>query len=364
MRPGNKRIISIIVVGAAALVAVAIWYCQITGGSKPEKAGGQVQGTVAQVQTAPIREGVMTAYITSYGEVIPAPGALRSVSVPFESQVVRIMVSNGQKVNRGNSLLEIKPSPDTRLHLEQAQQDLETARQTLKDMEGRFALKLATNDQILKARLNLRQTQLRVASMKKRGIGSPRTLTAPMNGLIKKVFVQEGAIIGAGQPLAEIVGQDRLEVRLGVEPEDLSRVKDQQPVALTRVNVPALAPVIGRVRKISYGVNPNTRLVDVFVSLTSTTDFLLAESVAGKIAVARGRGLIVPRSAVLPAGDGSYSLFTITHGRAVKHLVRINLQNDKEVELQDGGLGVGEPIVVVGNYELKDGMAVKVQEAP
>jgi membrane fusion protein (multidrug efflux system) len=362
MRPGIKSIISIIVI-SAALLAVAIWRLHKVEGPGTETAG-EVQGTVAQVQTAPIREGVMTEYITSYGAVIPAPGALQSVSVPFESQVVKIMVSNGQKVNRGNSLLEIKPSPDTRLQLEQAQQNLETARQTLKDMEGRFALKLATNDQLLKARLNLRQAQLRVESMKKRGIGSPHTLSAPVSGLIKKVFVQEGAIVGAGQPLAEIVGQDRLEVRLGLEPDDIARVKDRQPVAITRVNVPALAPVTGHVRKVSYGVNPSTRLVDVFVSLPSTANFLLDESVTGKIAVASARGLIVPRSAVLPAGQDAYTLFTIQDGRAVKHLVRVNLQNDKEVQLQDGGLRVGEPVVVEGNYELKDGMAVKVQEAP
>jgi membrane fusion protein (multidrug efflux system) len=354
--------LSLIIVVITMLLLVAIWRLALV--ENPETSASEAQGPVAQVQTAPIREGVMTAYITSFGSVIPAPGALQSVSVPFQSQVVKIMVGNGQKVNRGNNLLEIKPSPDTLLQLEAAQQDLDTARETLKDVEGRFALKLATNDQILKAKLNLRQAQLKVESLKKRGIGAPRTLAAPVSGLIKQVFVQEGAIVGAGQPLAEIVGQDRLEVRLGVETDDVARVHERQPVAITRVNVPALPPVMGTVRKVSYGVNPNTRLVDVFVSLPSTANFLLDESVAGKIAVDTARGLIVLRSAVLPAGDGTYTLFTVQNGRAVKHLVRINLENNQEVELKDGGLQIGEPVVVLGNYELKDGMAVKVQVAP
>jgi membrane fusion protein (multidrug efflux system) len=362
MRFELKNVVVIVVI-ILALLAVAVWRLQKVEGPETETTA-EVQGTVAQVKTAPVRAGEMTAYITSYGAVIPAPGALQSVSVPFQSQVVKIMVSNGQKVNRGNRLLEIEPSPDTRLKLEQAQQDLQTARETLKDVEGRIALKLATNAQILKARLNLRQAALRVQSLKKRGIGPPRTLAAPVNGLIKQVFVQEGAIVGAGQPLAEIVGQDRLEVRLGVEPDDIARIKDRQPVALTRVNVPALAPVTGHVRKVSYGVNPNTRLVDVFVTLPSTANFLLAESVAGKIAVASARGLIVPRAAVLPVGHGAFTLFTVKAGRAVKHLVRVNLENDREVELSGGDLRVGEPVVVAGNYELKDGMAVQVREAP
>lgn len=347
----------------AVILVIAVWHLHKVEGPGTNTAE-KAQGPVALVKTVPVREGVMTAYIASYGSVIPAPGALQSVSVPFESQVVQVMVSNGQKVTRGNRLLEIKPSPDTRLTLEQAQQDLDSARQALKDVEGRFALKLATNDQILKARLTLRQTQLRVESLQKRGIGPARVLIAPVSGLIKKVFVQEGAIVGAGQPLAEIVGQDRLEVRLGVEPDDIARVHDQQQVALTRVNVPTLAPVTGQVRKISYGVNPITRLVDVFVSLPSTASFLLDESVVGKIAVATARGFMVPRSAVLPVGGGNYTLFTIQNGRAVKHQVRIKLQNDQEVELAEGNLQIGEPVVVEGNYELKSGMAVKIQVAP
>jgi membrane fusion protein (multidrug efflux system) len=362
MRPGMKSLVTITAI--VALVALILWFFNIIGGTKPEGTTGGSGGPVAQVQTAPAREGLVTEYITSYGSVIPAPGALQSVSVPFESQVVMVMVSNGQKVNQRNNLLEIKPSPDTHLQLEQAQQNLETARQSLKDVEGRFALKLATNDQILRARLDLRQAELRVQSMKKRGIGPPRTLVAPVRGLIKKVFVQEGAIVAAGQPLVEIVGQDRLEVRLGVEADDIARVKSGQPVTITRVNVPALTPVTGHVRKVSYGVNPKTRLVDVFVSLPSPANFLLDQSVTGKIAVASHQGLIVPRSAVLPVGQGAHSLFTIQHGRAVKHQVQVTLQNDKEVELQDSGLKVGEPVVVAGNYELKDGMAVKVQETP
>ena len=45
----------------------------------------------------------------------------------------------------------------------------------------------------------------------------------------------------------------------------------------------------------------------------------------------------------------------------MKHQVRIGLQNDQEVEIQGAGVQAGEPVVVVGNYELKDGMAVKVR---
>jgi membrane fusion protein (multidrug efflux system) len=353
----------LILVIILALLAVAIWRMQRVEGSAADNSGAGLQGPVALVRTAPIWEGVLTAKIAAYGTVIPAPGALQTVSVPFESQVVRVMVNNGQKVSRKNDLLEIKPSPDTYLQLQQARQTYDLSRQSLQFVQRRFQLKLATNDQVLRARQTLAQAQLSLQSMEKRGIGPPRIIRADVGGLIRKVFVQEGAIVPAGQPLMEIVAQNRLEVRLGLEPDDINRVKVDQPVLISRVNVPALGEVTGHIRKVSYGVNPNTRLVDAFVSLPSAANFLLGESVVGNISVARARGLLVPRAAVLPAGR-AYTLFTIQKGRAVRHLVAVGLRNAKEVEVSGANLRAGEPVVVLGNYELKDGMAVRVEGAP
>lgn len=361
MSPEMKRVLYILVI-VIAVLAAAIWRLQKLEGPSAGNTGGEVQGPVALVQTTPIREGTLTENITAYGSVIPAPGALQTESVPFESQVVQIMVSNGQRVSRGNDLCEIKPSPDTYLQMEQARQAYDLSRQSFQSMQRRFELRLATNEQLLQARQAMQQTQLRLESMQKRGIGSPRIIHADVGGLIKQVYVQEGAIVSAGNPLMEIVAQNRLEVRLGVEPDNIKRVKDNQPVLISRVNVPAAAAVTGQIRKISYGVNPNTRLVDVFVSLPAKADFLLDEPVSGKITIALSRGLIVPRTAVLPAGR-RYSLFTVKDGRAVMHLVEVGLENARDIEVKSPNLQAGEPVVVLGNYELKDGMAVKVEAA-
>ncbi len=347
----------------AIILAVAIWRWQKPEKPEPENAGGEVKGPVALVKTAPLREGILTENITAYGSVLPAPGASQTISVSFESQIVRIMVSSDQKVALGNDLLEIKPSPDTSLHLEQAQEAYDLSKLNFKHMQGRFDLKLATNDQVLQARQTMDQAQLNLESMKKRGIGPPRTMHADVGGLINEVFVKEGAIVAAGNPLVEIVAKNRLEVRLGVEPDDLNRVQENQPVLITRVNVPALPAVTGHIRQISYGVNPTTRLVDVFVSLPAPADFLLDDSVLGEITIAEAHGLIAPRAAVLPEGQG-YSLFTIKGGRAVKHQVKAGLHNDKEVAVVDTSLQAGEPVVVEGNYELKDGMAITEGAAP
>ncbi|MGE0822399.1 MAG: efflux RND transporter periplasmic adaptor subunit [Candidatus Binatia bacterium] len=257
-----------------------------------------------------------------------ALGTLQAISVPFESQVRHVFVSRGQRVAAGEKLVEIDPSPDTQLQLEETRNALAVAEQNLQYVEQRFALKLATNDQLLQARQASQDARLRLDSLERRGVGRRRALQADTAGLISTVSIQEGAILAASSTLLEIVAQDRLEFRFGVGPEDLPRLQPDQPVTIARVNRPVTHEMTGHIRKIAHAVNPTTRLVDVFVTLSSTPDLLLDEYMLGRIALTSAQGLIVPRTAVLPAED-AYVLFTVHDSRAKKHQVQVGVENNQ-----------------------------------
>ena len=149
---------------------------------------------------------------------------------------------------------------------------------------------------------------------------------------------------------------------MGVEPEESDKVKPGQEVSLARVNALGTNSIVGRIRKISRAADATTRLVQVFTELPSTSRFLLGEYVLGKVPISSADGLIVPRAAVLPEED-HYILFTVKDGRAREHTVRVDLENEKDVEVIANDLHPGEPVVILENYELKDGMAVKVDES-
>jgi membrane fusion protein (multidrug efflux system) len=70
----------------------------------------------------------------------------------------------------------------------------------------------------------------------------------------------------------------------------------------------------------------------------------------------------VPRSAVLPEGH-SHVLYTVREGHAFKHLVKVGIESGNRVEVSGGGLRPGDLAVVLGNYELKDRMAVKLESS-
>lgn len=356
---------SLIVIAVAVFAGGYWWFsqgAQLTS-QDVDTAAGQAesaQGPVAPVEVAPIKEGTIAEEITVYGTIVPAAGAVQAITVPFESRVRRILVTEGQQVSKGEPLLEIEPSAETNLQTQQARSEYQAAQKALQYMQQRFDLKLATNDQLLQTHQALEQAQAKLESLRRRGSEGAQTIHADAASLVSKVSVQEAAIVSAGNAMIEMVTQNRLQARLGIEPADSSKVKAGQEVSLARINVPGTHAVIGRIRKLSQAANATSQLVDGFVDLPSSSGFLLNEYVAGRISVASAQGLVVPRSAVLPDAD-RYVLFTVKGGRAQEHTVQVRLANAQEVQVSGKDLVAGEPVVTLGNYELKDGMAVKVE---
>ncbi len=361
----RHRLAALLVVGLVILLAGAAYlvfgraHRATTGGEMPSHPSGEA-GPVAQVKTTAVRKGSVQEMIHVYGTVIPAPGATNALSVPFESRVHRITVNEGQEVSPGEPLLEIGPSPETRLKFDQAVEAYDTAKQALENMERKFKLKLATNDQVLQAKQASEQAGLNLESMRRQGVDGQRELRAQAKGLVSKVAVDQGAIVAPGAPLMLIVPEDRLELRLGVEPGDIGKVRTGMPVLLSRALVPASTVVTGQVRKISRSVNPATRLIDVFVSVPAPGAFLLGQYVSGTIAVAAVSGLIVPRSAVLSTEKGQV-VYIVSDGRAHEKGVRTLAEQESETCVAGPDLQPNDQVVVMGNYELADNMPVEVE---
>jgi membrane fusion protein (multidrug efflux system) len=319
---------------------------------------------VASVKTTPIRIGDISQTITAYGTVTAQPGGVAIISVPFESRVSHLPVIAGQIVQKNNVLIEIEPSPETQLQLIEARNALDAATKDLQQTQQRFDLKLATNQELQQSQQGLQTARVKLDNLTQHGAGEKdKPITADAPGIVSKIDVQEGQIVPAGAPLLELVPQDRIEVKLGVEPADADNLKPGQPAELTPINTPSPAPIHGEIRLIAQRLNPDTRLIDVFVSLPRHHQLLLDTSIRGDITNQTTRAMIVPRQAVLPDDDG-LTLFTVKNGHAVKHTVKTGLRNDKEVEVIADGLTAGDPVVIQGNLELEDGMSVSTETPP
>jgi RND family efflux transporter MFP subunit len=166
-------------------------------------------------------------------------------------------------------------------------------------------------------------------------------------------------MVPAGTALAVISGSSHLDAHLTIEAADASRVKVGQKVTLQSASRPGLPATESEIRMVGASVDPVSGSADARAALPADGGWLAGEHVRAVIALQTKTALVVPRSAVLPE-EGGQVLYTVKDGKAVKHAVEAGIAADDLLEVVSKDLHMGDPVVTVGNYELEDGMAVRV----
>jgi len=311
---------------------------------------------VAQVKTLYLKKAEIQKNLMAYGVVLPLPDKLQTISVSYPSQIEKIRVNPGQLVQSGTVLLSLKPGPTALLQWHQAQTELQAALRNQQVLQQRIRLKLATRQDLISAQLRVDQARVMIKNLADQGINKIKQISARHSGIIYQVNVQQGQQLPAGAPLLQIVAQNQWVVRLGVEPEDYEYLKIDQQILMLPVNTADTEPVQGRIEMISHQIDPNTRLLNVFVRPELNQTLFINDFVKARIIIDTVNTWLVPRQAVL-SEEGGYALFSIVNGRAVKHQVQLGLENDRQVEVISDDLHEQDEIVILGNYELQPGMA-------
>jgi len=247
------------------------------------------------------------------------------------------------------------------LELRQAQNDAQSTQDTLTKVKERLELHLVTRQDLLTAQQAADQAKLKLDNLIQEGIETNHKISATDFGIISQLDIQNGQIIPANTVLVSIANNNSIEARLGVEAERVNYLQVGQPVWLSLVNRPSKAEVKGTIRLITHKITTDTRLIDFFVSLPQDQSFLISDYVTGRITMRSTKGYVVPRDAVLP-DDNGYTLYTINKGKAILHHVQVGLETDQNIQVIGKDLKIGQPLVVQGNYELQDGMAVDTSE--
>ncbi len=359
-----KRFISFIMIvlvlaaGIAIGFALAKWGTPSSGGNAGSSASG-----VTSVQTTPVRLGKIAQSITVYGTVAANPALEKSLSVAFESRVVKVFVVKGQKVLPNQRLLQIQASPAERLKLAEAKNHLKIATMQLRLAKAELKLQLATQADLIAARDAQITASLRLASLQGLGVGKRVTLRAPDEAVVVNTPAVPGKLEPLGAVLINLLPINKMRVALRVPPTNLAQLRLGQIVKITVSAQGHELHESGKISLITGRIDPISGLVSVYVTPSKPGGLVIGQYASGRLRIASSTGLIVPHSAVLPI-NGQENMYTIKGTHAVVHHVKIGLSNDREVEVSARGLRAGEPVVIVGNAELTDGMAVKQRKQP
>jgi RND family efflux transporter MFP subunit len=340
------------------LVVVALgWF--FLGRLRPGAAEESAARPAASVETVPLAEQAIARTIEAFGTVVAAPSGDSLASAPYDCVVRKVYVAVGSAVAAGDVLLEVDPSPEAKLAADSARSVRTLADKALAATQQRYDLKLATSQELFTAEQAAEDARLKADSLAARGLGGDGRIIAAAAGVVTRLDLGPGALAPAGTPLVTVSAGGRWEVRLGVEAADAAAVRAGQAVTLASANRSAPANVPATVRSVGAALDPATGAVEVRAPVPADAPLLLGEHVQARIEIQRQEhALVVPRRAVLPDGEKQV-LFTVKDGQAVRHEVQTGLATDELLEVTGPDLHAGDPVVVLGNYELEDGMAIQ-----
>ena len=312
----------------------------------------------ALVQTAPLQRGELLHTLRAYAVVRVPASQSRNLTFQHPLQVQSLTAHVGQAVRKGQVLATLRSDAASTLAYTQAQTAVDFTRSDLARVSQLKAQQLATQAQVDAARKALADAQAGLRSLQQQGAGQVAVrVIAPFDGIVLAVPAAPGDLLAAGSPLLQLGRNGALQALAGVPPEDAASIQPGQPVTLHSV-FDAARTWQGRIVSIGAAINPKTQRLDVWIALPPQNGLPPAgTSVQADVVLGRWRGWVVPRDAVLRDQRGAY-VFQDDNGSARRVPVQVAIDSGLKTGIT-GALNPALPLVIAGNYELREGMALR-----
>jgi membrane fusion protein (multidrug efflux system) len=305
--------------------------------------------------------GSIPDLVYAYGSATPTSAATVTASFQRDGQVSGILVEVGDQFKMGDPLLDFGASPAAVVAYEQAKTTKTLAERSYARQQQLFKQQLATRDQVETAEKAVSDAQLTLEMFEKMGSIKPsEILTAPFDGVVSAISVSTGDRISAGAPLMTLARTDQVILSVGVVPSALAKVKPDLPVHLTSLS-PGRKPADGKVKRIGAAIDMKTRQVPVIVELPAGVA-LAGENFKAGIEVGKFQGWVVPANSVGTNAQGAF-VYQIEEGRAKRISVNVIGSVGKN-SVVEGDIDSQKEMILAGNYQLDDGVAVRPEEAP
>lgn len=315
------------------------------------------------VKLAPIQEKNISETLFSYGVLDPDPNQIMHISLTRPVLINRIWVRQGQRIKRGEKLGEVETLPEAHMQFLQAQTTVDFAQRDVERKKRMSADHLMTKAEVDAALMVLRDAKLTLKALRERGFNKLKEIIhAPTDGIITQLDVAQGQRVATDSNLMILATERRLIARLGIEPEDLEKIKRGTPVTITPVFMPN-QKINSHITDIHAMINPSTHLVEILAPIPeeNVERLILGSKIIGHIRLSQRMALVVPRTAVLETGNAKSYLFRAEQGKAKYIAVETGVEVGDFIEVS-GDLSKGDQIVILGNYQLQDGMMIR--EAP
>lgn len=271
------------------------------------------------VRVAVVHQGPIQEEITIYGKLTAKQETL--LSSQFSGRILELYLSEGDRVTKGQTVTTIQ-SPKA-----EALQQISSKNQPI-------AQKLGT--ELL-----------------------PIFIRAPFTGIVTEKFHYSGDVVSVSEPILKIQDDSIFYLWGQLPAVYLPDVQIGQKIKITFPDLHG-KHFQGNIEAINSAVDSQTQMAQIRASLPNPHHFLKSDLFA-KIDItvkSLKNALLIPRNAVLVREEVP-CVFLKKNGKAHLQTVRVGIKNPATFSIKSG-LAVGDSVIVLGNYELKDNMAVEV----
>jgi RND family efflux transporter MFP subunit len=345
------------------------------------KGDGTSKEALVPVAVSTVERGNVRRALTYSGDIKAELEVNVFSKVP--DRIERYFVDDGDRVRRDAPIAKIAATTIEQA-VRQAEAGLTAARAQYANINAEFerADRLYKENAISKQQFEAMQAQHEAVSAQleqvEAGLAtaqsqlSDATVTSPIDGLIGTRYSDAGDMASPGAPLVSVVQMDRVKIEFDATEEDLGKLAVGQRA---EVRVRSYADVVfeGKITKISPVLDPLTRMATVEV-LIPNPGHRLKPGMYAEADITVGlieNTLVVPRGSVLEStsleqNDGgrrvvkNYLAYVVNDSsRAEQRKLEVTYVNQVHVAVQSG-VRAGERLVVSGQNNLRDGVAVLV----
>ena len=322
----------------------------------------------ARVAVAEVRSGSIAAQWSFLGDVSALQHA--RLASGASGEVRRVLVRVGDKVERGDLLVEVDPSLAAArvraasaskqagsAELERARRDAERLNVAGPDIAAAAEIEQANSE---RKRAGAERGRLKAAEAEARAELGRHRVTAPFDGVVAARHVDPGDWVDPGVEVIELIDVRDVEVLASVPP-DVARflsVGDRATFGRRRATTSAT------IRGIVPALDAESRTVRVRLVPNEPTPWLLpgaAVDVLLTIERSEEGALVVPRDALV-YGIAKIQVVKSLDGKAEPVPIEILARGRDEILIRAEGLAAGDSVVTRGNERVFPGQPLIVLE--
>jgi HlyD family secretion protein len=332
--------------------------------------GGTSGGSTVSlpVVAGEVTEGDLVLSINTTGQVrSESEGRIRN---EVAGTVARVLVRPGDRVRRGQTLVELDARPfeidlaEAEVALKQAQQQYEDLYRPDSAATGVMPTQVRLDAFVIRSGLAASRVRLDRAKLAR----ERSSIAAPFSGTIDRVNTVVGDRLNAGQDIGTLVDLENLRIEAAVLEHDLPLIRVGGEAVITSAAIPGQA-MNGRVAAILPMVDSVTRAGRAFVRSSAGGALRPGMYADVRLEAQRLTGRrLVPTRAIIER-DGRPLVFVVKDGRAQWTYVLPGRSNGRETEiLPDSTSGIipvniGDRVIVEGHLTLTHDAPVRAVAA-